>query len=190
MPGRLHTALPEERGHTTERLFLERLVALGDARTQVWGNVDYLQGVGDIDAILLQPDIGMFTIEIKGVDLDMVEEYGLKHCKIRGRSGPHPVDQIGLATIDLRNYLNRFPGGRPPFFLMTAAFPRFTRQAFLSRFNNPQIALHVNSLIFADDLESQTTFWRRLLAIREVPAKDGASLTPSRRSTKSLGSPS
>ena len=103
--------------------------------------------MGDIDTILLQPDIGMFTIEVKGVSLDMIEDYGLKHCKITGRSGPHPVDQIGLATIDLRNYLGRFPGVRSPFFLMTAAFPRITRKAFVARFNDPQIVLHANSLI-------------------------------------------
>jgi len=112
MPAHLHTTLPDAKGHAAERAFLERLVELGDARTRVWGNVDYLQGVGDLDAILLQPDIGMFTIEVKGVSLAMIEEYGLKHCKITGRSGPHPVDQIGLATMDLRNYLGRFPGVR------------------------------------------------------------------------------
>ena len=70
MPAHLHTALPDAKGHVAERAFLERLVELGDVRTQVWGNVDYLQGVGDLDAILLQPDIGMFTIEVKGVSLE------------------------------------------------------------------------------------------------------------------------
>lgn len=178
MPARLHTVLPDAKGHAAERAFLERLVALGGARTQVWGNVDYLQGVGDIDAILLQPDIGMFTIEVKGVGLDMIEEYGLKHCKITGRSGPHPVDQIGLATVDLRNYLGRFPGPRSPFFLMTAAFPRITREAFVSRFSDPQVVLHADSLIFADDLVTQTKFWRRLLSIREVPAKGRSARDP------------
>ena len=178
MPALLHTALPDAKGHASERAFLERLVELGDARTQVWGNVDYLQGVGDIDAILLQSDIGIFTIEVKGVSLDMIERYGLKHCKITGRSGPHPVDQIGLATMDLRNYLGRFPGTRAPFFLMTAAFPRITRRAFVSRFSDPQVVLHADSLVFADDLESQTKLWRRLLAVREVPAKGRGARDP------------
>lgn len=178
MPARLHTTLPEAKGHAAERAFLERLVELGDARTQVWGNVDYLQGVGDIDAILLQPDIGIFTIEVKGISLDLIETYGLKHCVITGRSGPHPVDQIGLATMDLRNYLGRFPGSRAPFFLMTAAFPRITRQAFVTRFNDPQVVLHAESLIFAEDLESSTKLWRRLLAIREVPAKGRSAKDP------------
>lgn len=171
MPGRLHTALPDTRGHLAERAFLERLVELGNARTEVWGNVDYLQGVGDIDAILLHPGIGMFTIEVKGISLDMIETYGLKHCKITGRSGPHPVDQISLATMDLRNYLGRFPGVQKPYFHMTAAFPRITRKAFVSQFSDPQIVAHADSLIFADDLDSQTKWCRRLLAIREVPAK-------------------
>lgn len=178
MTAQLHTALPDEKGHVAERAFLERLVELGDERTQVWGNVDYLQGVGDLDTILLQPDIGMFTIEVKGVSLEMIEAYGLKHCKITGRSGPHPVDQIGLATVDLRNYLGRFPGVRAPFFLMTAAFPRITRAAFVSRFNDPQVVLHADSLLFADDLESPIKLWRRLLAIREVPAKGRGARDP------------
>lgn len=170
MPARLHTALPDAKGHGAERAFLERLVELGDARTQVWGNVDYIQGVGDIDAILLQSDIGIFTIEVKGI--------GLKHCVITGRSGPHPVDQIGLATMDLRNYLGRFPGPRSPFFLMTAAFPRITRQAFVARFRDPQVVMHADSLVFADDLESTTKLWKRLLSIREVPAKGRSAKDP------------
>lgn len=171
MPAHLHTVLPEEKGHGAERAFIKRLVELGDERMHVWGNVDYLQGVGDLDTILLQPDIGMFTIEVKGVSLEMIEAYGLKHCKITGRSGLHPVDQIGLATMDLRNYLGRFAGTRSPFFIMTAAFPRITRPAFVSRFHDPQVVLHADSLLFADDLESPAKLWRRLLAIRDVPAK-------------------
>lgn len=178
MPARLHTTLPDAKGHAAERAFLERLVELGDTRTQVWGNVDYLQGVGDIDTILLHPDIGMFTVEIKGVSLDLIETYGLKHCVIRGRSGPHPVDQIGLATTDLWNYLGRFPGARAPFFLMTAAFPRITRRAFVERFNDPQVVLHADSLIFAEDLESATKLWSRLLTIRETPAKGRGAKDP------------
>lgn len=178
MPARLHTILPDARGHAAERAFLERLVELGDTRTQVWGNVDYLQGVGDIDSILLHPDIGMFTIEVKGVSLDLIETYGLKHCVITGRSGPHPVDQIALATMDLRNYLGRFPGTRAPFFLMTAAFPRITREAFVERFNDPQVVLHAASLIFAEDLESASELWSRLRTIRETPAKGRGAKDP------------
>lgn len=80
--------------------------------------------------------------------------------------------------MDLRNYLGRFPGTRPPFFLMTAAFPRITRQAFMSRFSDQQVVLHAESLIFADDLESQTKLWRRLLAIRAAPARGRAIRDP------------
>lgn len=178
MPARLHTALSGEKGHVSERQFIERLVELGDARTQIWGNVDYLQGVGDLDAIVLHEDIGFFTIEIKGITLDMIEEYGLKHCRIKGRSGPHPVDQIGLATLDLRHYLGRFPGARAPFFLMTAAFPRITRAAFVSRFNDPQVVLHADSLIFAEDLEAPTELWRRLQHVKEFPAKGRSAWDP------------
>lgn len=178
MTARLHTTLPEERGHAAERAFIERLVELGDARTQVWGNVDYLQGVGDLDTILLHEEIGFFTIEIKGVGLDSILEYGLKHCRIKGRSGPHPVDQVGLATMDLRNYLGRFPGVRSPFFLMTAAFPRISRAAFVRRFDDPQIVLHAESLIFEEDLESSVALWRRLRQIRNVPAKGRGAKDP------------
>jgi hypothetical protein len=178
MPAHLHTELSTEKGHKSERAFIDRLVELGDKRVQVWGNVDYLQGVADIDAILLQPDIGVFTIEVKGVGLDMIEHYGLKHCSIIGRSGPHPVDQVSLATLDLRNYLGRFPGERAPFFVMTAAFPKITRKAFVSKFSDQQIVAHVESLIFAEDLESQTVLWRRLLTIRNTPARGRCARDP------------
>lgn len=110
--------------------------------------------------------------------LDSILEYGLKHCRIKGRSGLHPVDQVGLATMDLRNYLGRFPGVRSPFFLMTAAFPRITRAAFVRRFDDPQIVLHAESLIFAEDLENPVVLWRRLRQIREVPAKGRGAKNP------------
>lgn len=89
MPALLHTPLPDVRGHAAERAFLERLVELGDDCSEVWGNVDYLQGVGDIDTILLQPDIGMFTIEVKGVSLDMIEVTGSSIA--RSPAAPAPI---------------------------------------------------------------------------------------------------
>ena len=105
MPGTLHTELPTGQGHGAERAFIRRLVELGDSRSQVWGNVDYLPGVADIDTILFHRDIGVFTIEVKGVSLDMIEEYGLKHCKITGRPGPHPPQKNGGDARVWRGYV-------------------------------------------------------------------------------------
>ncbi|MGH3997619.1 MAG: hypothetical protein ACRDTJ_09180 [Pseudonocardiaceae bacterium] len=178
MPAELHTTLPDEKGHVAERQFIERLVDLGMPGSAVWGNVDYLQGVADIDTVLHWPSVGLFTIEVKGVGLDMIEEYGLKLCRIKGRSGPHPVEQISLATLDLRNYLSRFPEARTPFFLMTAAFPRISRNAFVTRFDDPQIELHAESLIFTEDLESTAALARRLQTIRVTPARGRGAKNP------------
>ncbi|NYJ02427.1 hypothetical protein HNR19_003125 [Nocardioides thalensis] len=178
MTARLHTELPDLKGHRAERAFIERLVELGDAQTEVWGNVDYLQGVGDLDTILLHRDIGIFTIEVKGVGLDAILDYGLKTCRIKDRSGPHPVDQVSLATLDLRHYLGRFPGPRSPFFIMTAAFPRIRRTAFAERFRDAQVVQHAESLIFEEDLDSSMALWRRLRHIREVPARGRGARNP------------
>jgi hypothetical protein len=171
MSATLHTELPDEKGHGAEREFLERLVELGDKRTHIWGNVDYLPGVADLDAILLKEDIGFFTIEVKGIRLNMIREYNLAQCRIEGRKGLHPVKQIAAATLDLRCYLDSFSGVRRPFFSMTAAFPKITRQSFLRRFDEPQIHRQAESLVFAEDLESATALWRRLLVIRQTPAR-------------------
>ncbi|WP_298515305.1 NERD domain-containing protein [uncultured Nocardioides sp.] len=176
MPGHLHSPVPDRKGHHGERAFIERLVELGDGHTHVWGDVDYLpSGVPDIDAIVVHEDLACFNIEVKAVPLDAIEEFGLKVCQIRGRSGGHhPVLQAGRAVTGLIAYVGTAANVRAPFFFATAAFPLIKRDDFVARFNATPVRLQAEGMIFADDLVSSEALLGRLQSIRISPPHKGA----------------
>lgn len=174
MPGHLHTSLPGGKGHHGERTFASRVVELGNKRSHVWAGVDYLPGgVPDLDAIFVQEDIGSFNIEVKAVSLDMIEDFGLDVCRIKGRSvDHHPVKQAGIAQLGLRNYFGSVSSSkRCPFLFATAAFPRIRRDQMKERFSSAPLDLQFEGMLFAEDLESSSVFLRRLTIIRDKPPR-------------------
>lgn len=181
MGAHLYTAVPDAKGHQGERDFVELLVGLGDERSHAWANVDYLPGgVPDIDLIFVHEEIGCFNIEVKAVSLEMIQDFGLKVCRIRDRSrDQHPVDQAGVAQLGLRNYLGAAkPSVRCPFFYATAAFPKVRREHMVDRFGSEPVRMQAEGMLFAEDLESSARLWQRLLAIRESPPRGGYCRNP------------
>lgn len=176
MAGHLHSPVPDRRGHHGERVFIEKLVELGDAHTHIWGDVDYLpSGVPDIDVILVHEDLACFNIEVKAVPLDAIEDFGLKVCHIRGRTGSHhPVLQAGRAVTGLVTYVGTTASVRAPFFFATAAFPLISRDEFVTRFNTAPIRLQADGLIFAEDVASPQALMERLQRIRVAPPHKGS----------------
>lgn len=173
MTARLYTPLPDGKGHHGERVFVSRVVELGNARSHVWAGVDYLPGgVPDVDVIVVQEDIGCFNIEVKAVSLEMIEDFGLDVCRIKGRSvDHHPVKQAGVAQLGLRQYFGSVSTDRCPFLFATAAFPRIRRDQIKERFSNAPLNLQFEGMLFAEDMESSAAFLRRLSTIREGPPR-------------------
>ncbi len=176
----VHTELPSGDGHEGEKRFAQALSAIVDDRTHLWFGVDHLPGVGDIDTIIAIPGVGAFVTEVKAVTLDAIDEYGAGVCRIRNRPGTKtPLKQARTAQIQLSQYLRDVAGLRhPPYFFVTAAWPRITRADFLARWRGPAVAAQAEGMVFAEDLESETSLVAVLERAIQRPPLGGA---PARR---------
>ena len=89
-----------------ELALASRLQALPDPRLHLWFGLSYLPNCPDIDSLFWHEQAGVFVVEIKAVTLDMVEAYGLKTWKCRGRKeAKSPPRQAYDAMMAFRGYL-------------------------------------------------------------------------------------
>lgn len=155
----VHTDLPSGDGHEGERRFAEALGSILGDKVHLWFGVDHLPGVGDIDAIIAIPQVGIFVLEVKAVGLEAVQEYGLGICRIRNRHGTKtPLKQARSAQIQLVQYLRDVAQiQRPPFFFVTSAWPRISRSEFVARWPGPGVAAQAEGMVFAEDFESEAS---------------------------------
>lgn len=177
-----HTPLPSGDGHAGERAFAVQLGAIAGTGAHLWFGIDYLAGVNDVDAILGIPGVGFFVVEVKAVSLDAIEEYGPGFCRIRNRRDTKtPLQQARKAQIQLVEYLRDVAGiKRPPFFFVSAAFPRIARSEFLAKWQGTAVAAQAAGMLFADDLASENSLRTVLERILVRPPLGGA---PARRPT-------
>jgi hypothetical protein len=163
----LHTDLPRDvEGHHQEYRFGRKLSAIDDSRLHLWFSLSYMKGVKDIDILICHEDVGVFVVEVKGVPITAIEEYGLKAIVITGRPRQMtPVMQAQEAMYSLKRYLRN-----PPFLTPTACWPLITRSEWCRRWLDPRIADLAPSMLFADDFEGgPRALHQRLLEIRETP---------------------
>jgi hypothetical protein len=165
----IYTDMPK---HLGELRFAERMGALLDERAHVWFGVNYLPSVNEIDVLLWHEEIGIFTIEVKAISLEMFESFGLTQCKIERRElGPSPHAQAQRAELSLRQYLNARKI-KTFFNTPTAAFPHIVRAEWNARWgpDSPLAGEWAETVIFQDDLQgSQGALRRRLTHIFEKP---------------------
>jgi len=141
--------------HVGERKFAQKLEHLLDDASHAWFGISYLPGVRDIDTLLWQNSIGVFTIEVKAISLSMIESFSLTRCKIEGREeGPSPHVQAQRAELSLRQYLAARQ--RKLFNVPTAAFPAISRGDWNAAWeSSAQLSgKWAESIIFQDDLEA------------------------------------
>jgi hypothetical protein len=84
----IYTARPKR--VVGEANLARQLAAIEDPRLHLWFALDYVPGVRDIDCVIWHEQVGVFIVEIKAVNLPMVEEFGLhkifaESCHIPGR---------------------------------------------------------------------------------------------------------
>lgn len=171
---KIYTQLPEHKG---ELRFAHRLGSMLDDRAHAWFGINYLPGVKDIDLLLWHEEVGVFTIEVKAVSIEMIESFSFTRCKIQGRGeGPSPHAQAQAAEIDLRNYL--LARKLRIFNIATAAFPEITRAEWNTAWrNNPRLTNDwPESIIFQEDFQTgPQALVERLKHIYEFPPSGAGS---------------
>lgn len=139
---------------------------------------NYLPPSGsEIDAIVLDPDIGVFCIEVKGMPIEGIHRYTLREINIAGRkhSEQNPVTQARTGMLNLRNRMADALGrDRLPWLIPTAAFPRITRKEFEDKFlsgtvRDHDLQDHIDGILFKEDLEDGQQLRQRLARIYTNP---------------------
>jgi hypothetical protein len=165
----VHTPLPSNAG---ERNLAVLLKTLPDPKLHLWFDIK-LPSVRQMDVLLWHEDIGVFVIEVKAVTLDMIEEFGMRECKIRYPSGVKidsgPHHQALEQQLGLRNYLS--PKVRQPYLTSTACWPQISREAWNRRWDNERVCgAFSDSMIFREDLTAGASALRERLAyVRQSP---------------------
>jgi hypothetical protein len=138
-----------------EQRVLERLIGLGDDKLHIWFGLNYLPGVRDIDVLLWHEKAGVFAVEVKGVQLDDVLEYGYNHCLIDGRKPDQgPVVQAHRAMESLKHGFLVERGIKSIFIVPTACWPLVYREEWNDRWDSGLVTgPYAESMIFREDLE-------------------------------------
>jgi hypothetical protein len=117
------------------------------------------------DVVLIDPEVGVHVIEVKGVALDQVEgleaggQIGIRYAA-RVRVG-NPLTQARNAMFDIKDATARaFDGDVRLPFKYWAAFPLIRRADWVARFGAD--AFCPAEFLFADDLKSAAQLARRL----------------------------
>jgi hypothetical protein len=170
----LHTPRPTKAG---ERAFLERLEALLEDDVHIWTELNsHTLGSGDeCDQLVVAPNLGAFSIEIKAIILDQIEEMGPQTCKIRypgGVQAKHPLEQARSGMNSVRNYLQKRAQDASvrhpyPFMKHCVAFPKIKFAEFEDAFaESAQLIEQAESwFLFEDDLASTEVLRRQLQRI-------------------------
>ena len=168
---------PKTHGHFGERSFYEQLQSLNYTELEVWNSIN-LPGVPDIDFILYEPESGLFLIELKSNALENLVSLGNGEFEtfdsldktLKRRF--NPVKQVKSQQIQLMSYLNLVSGSgkkRYPFIQTTLLWNSFSKNAFLNKFNDAQNKILANSMMFADDITSESSLKWKLQDLRKFP---------------------
>jgi hypothetical protein len=172
-----HSPLPENvPDHYGEFLLGQTMKEINNDLLEIWFNLNYLPGVPDIDLIIFEPNRGLYTAEVKSLEIESIEQYDLENLIVKGKSdkSQHPVKQARVGQIKLRNYLNEYHLKanrivKPPFIQTTIIWNKISRDQWNKKFSNPQIKIQAQAMLFADDLVSNESLMRALKSLWEYP---------------------
>ena len=150
----IHTEYPKK--VLGESNLARQLAAMDDRRLHLWFALDYLPGVRDIDCVIWHEQVRVFIVEIKAVNLPMVEEFGLHSCRIRGRESEEtPQHQAYMAQESLRRFLRPRMTIRPPFFVSTVCWPIISRASWKRAWGDEYISgEHADTMLFEEDISA------------------------------------
>lgn len=168
---RLHGKLPED--FYGERLFAEACTKFLSEDSDAWFNV-HLPKVGEIDAVVLIPEVGIFLTEIKGHSLSQISnfinseiiEYPNPNSKISRKSSP--IIQIMKARNGLKNYLDVKSKSFCPWLNVSVALPRINRIAWQEKYG---IADGSDAFFFEEELSDKDRFLSHFTNLIENPLR-------------------
>ena len=161
----------EKPKHHGENQVYKQLIGQNDNSLYFWSSIEFIPGVNDIDLLIWHEKVGVFVIEIKAIQLEMLKSFGYHSCEIIGR-GIHrsPQNQAYDAMLSLRNYLSP-KISKLPFMVATVCWPLISRSQWKINFRHSrEIAELSNSMIMSDDLFATSEILeKKLLDIWKTP---------------------
>lgn len=172
---KIHTNLPEDRpGHHGEYLLGQKLKNFPNLGLELWFDVNYIQGMTDIDLIIAEKQVGLYIAEVKSMSIDSIEHFSPVDFILKPKNRrQHPTMQLRAASTRLRKYLGNFPKMRAakamPFIQTTVIWSEINRSDWKLRFTHPSIINYHEMCIYKDDLKSYNSFLSALQRIWDKP---------------------
>lgn len=157
----VHTPLPlDAPGRHGEFKWGEYSSQLQDDELEVWFNLNYLNGVGDIDSFICHPTFGAVAVEVKGHSLHQISGYSRSRVEFNDGKSGHPGKQAHHNAQRLKSWLDeqvRMLGDNPlqrsPWVHSVACWPNIARAEWKTAFRqSPEAVNDADHMIFADDL--------------------------------------
>ena len=172
---KIHTDLPADRpGHHGEFLLGQKLKNFPNLGLELWFDVNYIQGITDIDLIIAEKQVGLYIAEVKSMPLDSIEHFSPAEFRLKpNKPRQHPTIQLRAASTRLRKYLSNFPKLKAPkgmpFLQTTVIWSEINRSDWKARFTHPSINNYHEMCLYRDDLKSYNAFISALQRVWDKP---------------------
>lgn len=172
---KIHTDLPQDLpGHHGEYLLGQKLKNFPNLGLELWFDVNYIQGITDIDLIIAEKQVGLYLAEVKSMPLDSIEHFSPAEFRLKpNKPRQHPTIQLRAASTRLRKYLSNFPKLKAhkgmPFLQTTVIWSEINRSEWKLRFTDPSIVNYHEMCLFKDDLKTYNTFISALQRVWDMP---------------------
>lgn len=168
---RLHGKVPED--FFGERLFAHACLSHLTDDSDAWFNV-HLPKVGEIDALLIVPEIGVFIVETKGHSLNQIEDFinaeilEYPNPKTGFANKSSPIIQVVKARNGLKNFLEVKSKARIPWLNISVALPRIERSSWEKKYGLSDGAA---GFFFENELKEKENFISKLEELIETPIR-------------------
>lgn len=171
---RVHTGIQSDASFSeqTAAQFIKNLGPdWGDAH--VWFGVD-IPDVGEIDILLLKPNLGVVLIEVKGHSIDQVRQYNRFEVDMTHAGRTHPAVAIRRKAQKFASALKDQQANlgikHIPWVHSTVCWPRISRLDWRAKFPGQEVMRDAEAMLFAQDLQV-SVFEQRLLALGTAPLR-------------------
>ena len=154
MKARIHTSLPPNTPGSFGEYRFSQSVSKCDF--DIWFQMDTIPRAGEIDAVLVSNNLGMYAVEVKGHSISNIKSYkngSFVPEPTPGNPNPkeiRPIKQAKNFADAFKTYISLFAKSCI-WVQMAVAFPNIAREEWEAKFGKDHFS---DRFIFSDDLES------------------------------------
>lgn len=140
----------------------------------IWINLNWLGQVSDIDQLHHHKDVGTFVLEVKGHTIEQITSYSPEATTFSDGKCYAPEGQARLVAQQLNSWLENkglIDKKLRPWIHSTVWWPQISRASWNQKFESSASVENSFSMIFKEDMVSQSRFLERLEYILKAPLR-------------------